>query len=126
MGKPPIRKYSGTFLLSVLLLCQWNTASAQEGLSDSQIREKLQAIRQMLERGKPNVDRWWTGWLIGYSAATVGQGAVCLINKDKGIRQDMALGAATTCLGALGQIMENACDRRHGQSRRGDRGMAGF
>jgi hypothetical protein len=59
----------------------------------------------MLERGKSGSDRWWYGWLIGYGAATVGQGAAGLAGKDKGTKQDMFLGAATTCLGAIGQII---------------------
>ena len=59
----------------------------------------------MLEQGKSNANRWWYGWLIGYSAATIGQGAVFLTSEDKETRQDMALGAATTFLGAMGQII---------------------
>ncbi len=97
-------KFSGTILLAILLV-QLHTVSAREESSDVQNRERLQVIRQMLERGKPNADRWWTGWLIGYGVATVGQGVAGITSKDRRTRQDMALGAATTCLGALGQII---------------------
>ncbi len=59
----------------------------------------------MLEQGQSNANVWWYGWLIGYSAATIGQGAVYMTSTDKETRQDMALGAATTFLGAMGQII---------------------
>lgn len=88
-----------------VFLSQINTAGARDALSDSLVQERLQVIHHMLEQGKPNVERWWYGWLIGYSAATIAQGAIGLAGNDKNTRQDMALGAATTFLGALGQIV---------------------
>ncbi|MEJ2627922.1 MAG: hypothetical protein P8078_05145, partial [bacterium] len=94
-----------TILLLLIFLFQFFPARAQDELSDAQVQERLQLIQQLLERGKPNANRWWYGWLIGYSAATIGQGAVWLISDDKNTRQDMALGAATTFLGAMGQII---------------------
>lgn len=99
---------STNFIIFLLLLCflfQINPALAQNELSDAQTQERLQAIRHMLEQGKPNANRWWYGWLSGYSAATIGQGAVYLTCENKETRQDMALGAATTFLGAMGQII---------------------
>jgi hypothetical protein len=81
-----------------------NPVGAQDTLSDSQIQERLKTIHSSLEQGQPNADRWWTGWLIGYSAATLAQGAIGLTSNDQDLREDMALGAATTFLGALGQI----------------------
>jgi len=105
LKKCTIGKYPGTIFLATILLFQSGLVSARDELSDVQIQERLQVIRRMLERGKPAADRWWTGWLIGYGAATVGQGVVGLAGKDRRIRQDMALGVATTCLGALGQIL---------------------
>ncbi len=94
-----------TILLLLIFLFQFFPARAQDELSDAQVQERLQLIQQMLEQGKPNANRWWYGWLIGYSAATIGQGAVWLTSDDKNTRQDMALGAATTFLGAMGQII---------------------
>jgi hypothetical protein len=96
---------SGIILLLFCFLFQLHPALAQNELSDAQTQEKLQVIKQMLEQGKPNANRWWYGWLIGYSAATIGQGAVFFASNDKETRQDMALGAATTFLGAMGQII---------------------
>ncbi len=92
-------------LFSLLLFYQCYPVFAQNELSDSQVKERLQVLQQMLKQGEPNADRWWYGWLIGYSAATVGQGAIFLTSEDKETRQDMALGAATTFLGAMGQII---------------------
>ena len=48
---------------------------------------------------------WWYAWLTGYSAATAGQAAVYFSSDDKSLRQDMALGAATTFLGAMNQLI---------------------
>jgi hypothetical protein len=105
LKKPFICIISGTIILLLLFLIQLNPAMAQSELSDSQIQARLQVVQDMLEQGTSNADVWWNGWLIGYSAATLGQGAVYLTSEDKSIRQDMALGAATTLLGAMGQIM---------------------
>jgi hypothetical protein len=92
-------------ILLLVFLSRVNPAIAQDTLSDSQILERLQTIQHMLERGKSNANRWWYGWLIGYGAATIAQGAIGLTSTDKGTRQDMAVGAATTFLGAIGQII---------------------
>jgi hypothetical protein len=105
MKKPFVGMRRGAAFLGILVLWQSGPASAQSDPSDSRITERLQCIRLMLEQGKPGSDRWWYGWLIGYGAATVGQGAVGLAGKDKRTRQDMFLGAATTCLGAIGQVI---------------------
>lgn len=95
----------GIILLLLFVLFQIYPALAQNELSDAQMQERIQLIQQMLEQGKTNANRCWYGWLIGYSAATIGQGAVFLTNEDKETRQDMALGATTTFLGVMGQII---------------------
>jgi hypothetical protein len=78
---------------------------AQDAIPDSLINERIQYIQNMLDQGKTNANRWWYGWLAGYSAATIGQGAVCFSSNKLGTRQDMALGAGTTLLGAAGQLL---------------------
>ncbi|MGD0753819.1 MAG: hypothetical protein ABR927_02070 [Bacteroidales bacterium] len=78
---------------------------SQDEIPDSLIDERIKYIQNILNQGQPNANRWWYGWLAGYSAATIGQGAICLSSNDKGTRQDMALGAATTLLGAAGQLL---------------------
>jgi hypothetical protein len=105
LEKPFIRTKLSTIILLLIFFVQINLASAQDELSDAQIKERLQTIQQMLEQGKSNANRWWYGWLIGYSAATIAQGAIGLTSDAKATRQDMALGAVTTFLGAMGQII---------------------
>lgn len=97
-------KRSTTILLLIFLL-QTTRVSAQDDLSDAEVQARLQTIQQMLAQGKSNANRWWYGWLIGYSVATMAQGAIGLTSDVKATRQDMALGAATTFLGAVGQII---------------------
>jgi hypothetical protein len=92
-------------IFGLYFLFQVGSASAQDGLSDSQIEARVQYIQQALQHGKPAANRWWYGWLIGYSSATFAQGAIGLASKDHETRQDMSLGAATTFLGAMGQII---------------------
>jgi len=105
LKKTFVRTNSGIILILLFLLFQIRPAVAQHKLSDDQTQERLQMIRQMLESGKTNANRWWYGWLAGYSAATLAQGAVYYTSDDKKTREDMALGAATTFLGAMGQII---------------------
>ena len=105
MKKPSGQNHPLTAVLAVILLFTGCLVSARETLPDSLVKVRLAAIRQTLERGKPNAGRWWTGWLIGYGAATVGQGVVYATSRDKRTRQDMALGAATTGLGVIGQLL---------------------
>ncbi len=82
-----------------------NSASGQNDLTDAMVTERLETINHMLEQGKKGANLWWYGWLSGYSAATVAQTLVLIGSDDLDTRQDMALGAATTFLGAAGQII---------------------
>ena len=56
-------------------------------------------------KDKAGAEGWWYAWLAGYSAATAGQGVVYFTSDNKTLRQDMVLGAATTFLGAMGQLI---------------------
>ena len=99
------RTNSGAMLFVFILIFQFLHVSAQVEIPDSIIGERIQTIQLILNQGKPNANRWWYGWLAGYSAATVGQGGVYFLSEDKSTRQDMVLGAATTFLGAVGQLL---------------------
>jgi hypothetical protein len=79
--------------------------SAQDEIPDSLVNERIQCIQDHLNQGRTTANLWWYGWLGAYSAATIGQGAVYFLSNDKGTRQDMALGASTTLLGAAGQLV---------------------
>ena len=94
-----------TILFIFIFIFQTDIILAQDEIPDSLINKRIQYIQNVLVQGKPNADRWWYGWLIGYSAATIGQGAVGISSDVKETRQDMFLGAATTFLGAAGQIL---------------------
>lgn len=104
LGKMIINNFrSGTFLF--ILVFQLSQLSAQNEIPDSLVKVRIQNIQEMLKQGKPAAKLWWAGWLYGYSAATVAQGAVALTNENLKTRQDMVLGAATTLIGAAGQVL---------------------
>jgi hypothetical protein len=100
-----MRRIVKAFLFLLLFMYHTGCVSAQDNLSDSIVTERLQTIKQMLGEGKTNANRWWYGWLFGYSAATVVQGTTVFISEDISTRQDMALGAAISFLGAAGQAL---------------------
>lgn len=99
------RSTSGTLFILLIFLFQFLQLSAQNETPDSLVKERTNNIQNMLEQGKPAAKLWWNGWLYGYCAATVVQGAVFLTNDKLETRQDMALSAATTLFGAVGQLI---------------------
>lgn len=94
----------GFLIFLIIFSSHFSPIFAQNVIPDSLVTIRLQYLKNALEHDKANTNRWWYGWLGGYSAATIGQGAVYLNSNDKSLRQDMALGAATTLLGAAGQF----------------------
>ena len=104
--KTSIHRFStGTLLFLIILLFQFSKLVAQNPIPDSLVKQRINYIQKMLDEGKPAAKLWWNGWLYGYSAATVVQGAVFLSSNELMTRQDMALGAATTLVGAIGQLI---------------------
>ncbi len=93
------------FSMLVLMILHSAKLNAQTTTSDSLIQKKIQYIQTVLNQSKPTVAGWWYGWLGGYTVATLVQGTVALTSTDTNTRQDMALGAATTFLGAAMQIL---------------------
>jgi hypothetical protein len=92
-------------LLILILSFNFSPLHAQNDLPDSLVTVRLQYIKNTLERDRTMTQRWWYGWLVGYSAATILQGSVYFTSNETKMRQDMALGAATTLLGAAGQLI---------------------
>jgi hypothetical protein len=88
-----------------ILIFQLPPLSGQVSIPDSIIAEQSEHIKKLLDQDKKNARIWWYGWFAGYSAATVAQGIVFFSSDNKSTRQDMALGAATTALGAAGQLL---------------------
>ena len=99
------RSFRITAFLALLFLSLSDFLAGQEIKPDSVTGNVQQDIRLTALREKSAIRGWWYGWLAGYSAATVGQGIVYMASDDKALRQDMALGAATTMLGAVGQLI---------------------
>jgi len=94
-----------TILILLIFGFQISTLRAQNVIPDSLVIERIQFIKNTLEHDSANTKRWWYGWLGTYSAATIGQGMVYFNSNEKGTRQDMALGAATTLLGVANQFI---------------------
>lgn len=95
----------GIVLFLMIFSAHLSPLCAQNENPDSLGASRLQFLCNTLKHDQANTRRWWYGWLGVYSAATIGQGAVYLSSNDKGLRQDMALGAATTLLGMAGQFI---------------------
>jgi hypothetical protein len=97
--------YLPVLFLVIIFIFQFIKASSQNKVPDSLVIERIEYIQNVLNKGKQGANLWWNGWLIGYSAATVGQGVVYLSADEKSTKQDMVVGAATTLLGAAGQLI---------------------
>lgn len=78
--------------------------SAQKMPVDSVIYYPTSEVRYIVKQDAAARNLWWWGWLSGYSAATIGQGIAGISSDKLSGRQDMFLGAATTLIGALGQL----------------------
>lgn len=91
------------FLLIFLL--PLSPLAGQVVSDDSTADEMIRDLSELANQDRARAQAWWYAWLGGYSAATAGQGIVYFISEDKSLRQDMALGAATTFLGAMGQLL---------------------
>ena len=89
----------------IVFIIQFLPLSGQDAISDSLIDERLKDIHKLLDQDRINAQRWWYGWLAGYSVATIGQGIVYFASENKSTKQDMVLGSATTFLGAIGQLL---------------------
>jgi len=102
-------RYSGsasvTIFLSAIFLLQVVPLKGQNAVADSIADNLIQDIQLTALKDKQNAQIWWYGWLGGYSAATAGQVIVAATTEKLITRQDMVLGAATTFLGALGQLI---------------------
>jgi hypothetical protein len=102
----------GFLFLTLIIGFQPYPLFAQNEIPDSLITKRLEFLEKTLKNDNTNTKRWWYGWLAGYSAATLGQGAVYFSSNSKTTRQDMVLGAATTFLGAAGQFITPLTPRK--------------
>jgi hypothetical protein len=88
------------------------TLYSQTAVPDSSLKTRAQEFQKIVDHDRISAQRWWYGWLAGYSAATAGQGIVYFSTDEKATRQDMALGAATTFLGAAGVLITPIVPRK--------------
>jgi len=96
---------TGILLFLLIFIFQFSQLSAQNEIPDSLVKERIAYIQNMLDQGKPAAKLWWNAWLYGYTAGTVVQGTIFLASDELKTRQDMALGAATSIVGAVGQLI---------------------
>ena len=92
---------SGFFLLSFQV-----RLTGQVEVPDSVVSLRIQHIQNILDRNKRNADLWNYGWISAYSAGTAVQGLIYFTNENERTKQDMALGAATTLLAGLFQVID--------------------
>jgi hypothetical protein len=91
--------------LVFILIFQFSLLSAQVKVSDSLVKERIQCIQKMLDDGKKNANLWWNGWLIGYSALTVGQGAGIFLGNTESARIEWGFGSFTSLLGVVSLVL---------------------
>jgi len=96
---------SVTFLLSVIFFVDVISLNGQDSLQDTVSGSSIGDLQLAALHDRQNAQIWWYGWLAGYSAATAGQVIVAASTESLATRQDMVLGAGTTFLGALGQLI---------------------
>jgi hypothetical protein len=98
---------SGLFALIILcyFIFQDLPLFSQQPNPDSLRNNWSQEFQKIVNHDRKNAQGWWYGWLAGYSAATAAQGIVYFSTDEKATRQDMALGSATTFLGAIGVLI---------------------
>ena len=94
-------------VLLAVLLCTTARVGAQgvESATDADNTARLQFIEHALDAGQTAADRWWYGWLAAYSAAGIAQSALAVTTDDSHQRQDFAVGAMTSFVGAAGQFV---------------------
>jgi hypothetical protein len=73
--------------------------------NDSLLTKQLNDLEKVLLNNERKAGQWWKSWTALYGVATVGQGVVAVVADQKATRQDMILGAGTTTLGVLSQLI---------------------
>jgi hypothetical protein len=96
----------------ILYFCQMQMLDAQQVVRDSLAVRQIAELQNLLHKDVNSARVWWYGWLGGYGAATLGQGAVYFATDKQELKQDMALGAATTVLGSIGLLITPLVPRK--------------
>jgi hypothetical protein len=110
---------------SVFLIVFFSLAAAfaQEtaALPDDQVKERLSFVEKALRAAQPRAKTWWYGWIAGYSAGAIVQGALAKAHwndtkliesfsgplqvRDRDFAEDMLVGGVTCALGAGGLLI---------------------
>ena len=100
-------QFMRTAVVAALLCIMAGQAMAQgtRDLPDREVSGRIEFIQNALDEGQHAATLWWDGWLIGYSVATFGQVASQSGTNSEKQNQDLLVGAATTGLGAVGQLV---------------------
>jgi hypothetical protein len=69
--------------------------------SDAEVARRIAFLQARLDRGTVPANRWWYGWYTGWTALTVGQGALAVAITDPGLRADAAVGAVGSSLALI-------------------------
>lgn len=77
----------------------------EDSITNESLIERLNYLEKVLYHNECKASQWWKTWTVVYGVATVGQGTVAVVLNDKSTRQDMILGAGTTTLGVLSQLV---------------------
>lgn len=89
----------------MLLIGAASRVNAQNSDADVENAARIQFIQRALDSGESTADRWWYGWLAGYTVAGVTQSAFAWRTDDRHLRQDLGIGALTSFAGAAGQFV---------------------
>jgi hypothetical protein len=95
------RIHRGIRSFTLIVLCVFSVLSVSQTVS----AQSSNQFDRMVDHDRKSAQVWWYSWIGGYTVATIGQGAVNLSSDSRSLRQDMALGAATTFLGAVGTLL---------------------
>lgn len=79
-------------------------------IPDAAVRERIGFLQQRFDEGQGSAKTWWWGWLWGYAGITTAQMAVYFAvpadsEDNKTTRDIMLVGAASSFLGVIGQII---------------------
>jgi hypothetical protein len=96
------------FVILCLLSCSLHNLHA--AIPDAAASERIDFIQKRLDEGKSAAQLWWWGWLGGYAAITGGQMAIYAAtpadtDENKTFRDILLVGAASSLLGVIGQII---------------------
>jgi hypothetical protein len=106
-AKRPSKPLSMAVAVGIVLIAAvgWQAYAADAPMSIRQGGELANQIQQELDHEACHERLWWNGWMIGYGAATVGQGVAAGLDSDPDTRADKGVGAATSFLGVLGVLI---------------------